>query len=121
METVQPPNAFTLGDSEAQALGKLIARITVGSVKRGTEDGGGERRVAAADSERRIPGMRAEKEADVRPLPVSAASEVTAVFGLIVEDATEVQGWQFEPWDQVCGATVPFVKTIRPDIDRSPV
>jgi hypothetical protein len=34
-------------------------------------------------------------------LPVSAASEVTAIFALIVEDATEVQGWHFEAWDQV--------------------
>ena len=34
-------------------------------------------------------------------LPVSPASEVTAAFALVVEDAAEVQGWDFQPWQQV--------------------
>lgn len=34
-------------------------------------------------------------------LPVSPASEVTASFALVIEDATEVQGWDFAPWQQV--------------------
>ena len=34
-------------------------------------------------------------------LPVSAASEVTAVFTLAVEDAAEVATWDFAPWLQV--------------------
>jgi hypothetical protein len=50
-------------------------------------------------------GSRRSAEGQSMPaqqLPVSAASEVTAVFTLAAEDAAEVSAWDFDPWLQVC-------------------